>query len=70
MIMMVYFDNLIPGLFFELFRPIFTEHSIQCVNGLDWEERRKFLYPTFRDEFLEGYIPCFIKVCTSNNLLP
>ena len=40
-----------------------TDHSIQYANGLDWEERRKFLYPTLRDEFLEGYIPCFIKVC-------
>jgi hypothetical protein len=51
-----------PKLLFMLFEPLITSLSIQYANGLDWEERRKFLYPTLRDEFLESYIPCFVKV--------
>lgn len=39
-----------------------TSRSIQYANGTDWEERRKFLYPTLRDEFLKEYIPIFIQV--------
>lgn len=36
--------------------------SIQYANGLDWEERRKTLYPTLRDDFLESYIPIFLHI--------
>lgn len=54
-------------LLFELFEPMITVHSIQYANGLDWEERRKFLYPTLRDGFLKGYVPCFIKVSLDCN---
>lgn len=36
--------------------------SIQYANGLDWEERRKTLYPTLRDDFLESYVPHFLQI--------
>ena len=52
---------------FSLFEPMIGSHCIQYANGSDWEERRKALYPTLRDEFLEGYLPCFIKVNMSCN---
>lgn len=52
----------ISELLFTLFEPLITEHSIQYANGLDWEERRKAMYPTLRDKCLEDYIPCFINV--------
>ena len=56
------FLSYFPELLFELFEPMLTSHSIQYANGTDWEERRKFLYPTLRDEFLKEYIPTFIQV--------
>ncbi len=55
---------LFPEILYTLFEPLIGESSIQYANGLDWEERRKALYPTLRDECLEGYIPCFIRVRT------
>ena len=53
-------------LLFILFEPLIGKSCIQYANGLDWEERRKALYPTLRDECLENYIDCFIKVRTTH----
>ena len=59
-----------PELLFELFEPLLTSHSIIYANGTDWEERRKFLGPTLRDEFLKEYIPTFIQVMILYIALP
>ena len=45
-----------------LFEPLFGLNSMQFVNGQDWEDRRKWLYESFKGSFLESYIPHFVKV--------
>lgn len=52
----------IVELLFKLFEPMIGSNSIQYANGLDWEERRKWLYATLRGKSLEEYIPIFVKV--------
>ena len=59
---LITFLLLILELLFTLFEPMIGPSSIQYANGLDWEERRKWLYPTLRGKSLEDYIPIFIKV--------
>ena len=59
---------LILELLFTLFEPLIGSNSIQYANGLDWEERRKWLYPTLRGKSLEDYIPIFIKVHAIQNI--
>ena len=47
---------------FTLFEPMIGSDSIQYANGLDWEERRKTMYPSLRDDALASYLHSYVCV--------
>ena len=58
----------ITELLFALFEPVIGSNSIQYANGQDWEDRRKWLYESFRGRFLESYVSRFVKVESTRTL--
>ena len=50
----------ITELLFTLIEPLVGPSSIQFANGQDWEDRRKWLYDSFKGPHLESYVSHFV----------